>query len=381
MFVYLRNVDDPDEALDAKVEPRWARPAIRRLRSPVHGPIDLGPDLLLRRVRRPRWRAGCWGSTRSTSPTSRRPRTTPTRCSTATAETAGCPTGDADDDALRRCSTGRAAALRRDPRLPQPVGAFDAAAGDCAPAIRDRTKVHHHLRLRAALPALDRPVPQGRAADRASSSSSSTTARRTSRSPGRLHFEHAEERGRRRATCKRCATTASRPSACGWRATRPRRWTPCRERIEGLLRGHGGEPGSPGQPARRRARAAPGPSDDAGDLRRHGDLSNRKLLPAIYNLAHEGSLPERFNLIGVSRSRQVRTRTSGARRESIQKYSRTPARPSVLDALLGRCATSPAVRRRRRLRPHRRGCRRFDEQAAIPLTASSTCRPRRTSSR
>ena len=33
-----------------------------------------------------------------------------------------------------------------------------------------------------------------------------------------------------------------------------------------------------------------------------GDLAKRKLLPAIYNLAHEGALPERFNLIGVSRS-------------------------------------------------------------------------------
>src|SRR3982751_3741392 len=32
-----------------------------------------------------------------------------------------------------------------------------------------------------------------------------------------------------------------------------------------------------------------------------GDLAKRKLLPAIYNLAHEGALPERFNLIGVSR--------------------------------------------------------------------------------
>ena len=33
-----------------------------------------------------------------------------------------------------------------------------------------------------------------------------------------------------------------------------------------------------------------------------GDLAKRKLLPAIYNLAHEGALPERFNLIAVSRS-------------------------------------------------------------------------------
>jgi glucose-6-phosphate 1-dehydrogenase len=33
-----------------------------------------------------------------------------------------------------------------------------------------------------------------------------------------------------------------------------------------------------------------------------GDLAKRKLLPALYNLAHEGALPERFNLIGSSRS-------------------------------------------------------------------------------
>ena len=39
-----------------------------------------------------------------------------------------------------------------------------------------------------------------------------------------------------------------------------------------------------------------------------GDLAKRKLLPAIYNLAHEGALPERFNLIGVSRSDMPRRR-------------------------------------------------------------------------
>ena len=33
-----------------------------------------------------------------------------------------------------------------------------------------------------------------------------------------------------------------------------------------------------------------------------GDLAKRKLLPAIYNLAHDGALPERFGVIGVSRS-------------------------------------------------------------------------------
>ncbi|MDX6679855.1 MAG: glucose-6-phosphate 1-dehydrogenase, partial [Solirubrobacteraceae bacterium] len=33
-----------------------------------------------------------------------------------------------------------------------------------------------------------------------------------------------------------------------------------------------------------------------------GDLARRKLLPALYNLAHEGALPERFALIGNARS-------------------------------------------------------------------------------
>src|SRR3954447_24054877 len=35
-----------------------------------------------------------------------------------------------------------------------------------------------------------------------------------------------------------------------------------------------------------------------------GDLGHRKLLPALYNLAHEGSLPEHFELIGVARPDQ-----------------------------------------------------------------------------
>ena len=32
-----------------------------------------------------------------------------------------------------------------------------------------------------------------------------------------------------------------------------------------------------------------------------GDLSRRKLLPALYNLAHDGVLPGHFHVIGVAR--------------------------------------------------------------------------------
>ena len=55
-----------------------------------------------------------------------------------------------------------------------------------------------------------------------------------------------------------------------------------------------------------------------------GDLAHRKLLPAIYNLAHEGALPERFNLIAVSRSEMENDAYRQLARESIAKYSRRP---------------------------------------------------------
>ena len=65
-----------------------------------------------------------------------------------------------------------------------------------------------------------------------------------------------------------------------------------------------------------------------------GDLAKRKLLPALYNLAHEGSLPERFNLIGVSRSGKSDEVFRAEMREAIEQFSRTPPNAEVLDALL-----------------------------------------------
>jgi glucose-6-phosphate 1-dehydrogenase len=67
-----------------------------------------------------------------------------------------------------------------------------------------------------------------------------------------------------------------------------------------------------------------------------GDLSRRKLLPALYNLAHEGALPERFNLIGVSRRDQSDDDFRTFARESITSFSRREPDPTVLDGLLGR---------------------------------------------
>jgi glucose-6-phosphate 1-dehydrogenase len=65
-----------------------------------------------------------------------------------------------------------------------------------------------------------------------------------------------------------------------------------------------------------------------------GDLAKRKLLPAIYNLAHEGALPGQFNLIGVSRGELANDAYREMAAESIRAFSRTPPDESVLSGLL-----------------------------------------------
>jgi glucose-6-phosphate 1-dehydrogenase len=65
-----------------------------------------------------------------------------------------------------------------------------------------------------------------------------------------------------------------------------------------------------------------------------GDLAQRKLLPAIYNLAHEGSLPERFNLIAISRSDIAHDDYRTMMRDSIKQFSRRAPDEQVLDKLL-----------------------------------------------
>src|SRR5438552_5636681 len=65
-----------------------------------------------------------------------------------------------------------------------------------------------------------------------------------------------------------------------------------------------------------------------------GDLARRKLLPALYNLAHEGALPERFELIGVARADHPDENFQAIARESIERFSRRTPNPEVLDAWL-----------------------------------------------
>jgi glucose-6-phosphate 1-dehydrogenase len=65
-----------------------------------------------------------------------------------------------------------------------------------------------------------------------------------------------------------------------------------------------------------------------------GDLARRKLMPALYNLAHDGSLPERFLLIGVARGDLSDEEFRAQAADAIRAYSRRTPDPDVLRALL-----------------------------------------------
>ncbi|HEY1688118.1 MAG TPA: glucose-6-phosphate dehydrogenase [Solirubrobacteraceae bacterium] len=65
-----------------------------------------------------------------------------------------------------------------------------------------------------------------------------------------------------------------------------------------------------------------------------GDLARRKLLPALYNLAHEGALPERFNLVGVARREKPHEDYRADCEEAIRRFSRRPPNEDVLGELL-----------------------------------------------
>ncbi len=64
-----------------------------------------------------------------------------------------------------------------------------------------------------------------------------------------------------------------------------------------------------------------------------GDLANRKLLPALYNLAHDGALPERFNLVGISRSQMSDEEFRELAMNAVKRYSRRPPDENVLRRL------------------------------------------------
>ncbi len=65
-----------------------------------------------------------------------------------------------------------------------------------------------------------------------------------------------------------------------------------------------------------------------------GDLARRKLLPALYNLACDGALPERFHLVGVSRREKESSDYRGECEQAIRAFSRRAPDENVLKRLL-----------------------------------------------
>ena len=115
-----------------------------------------------------------------------------------------------------------------------------------------------------------------------------------------------------------------------------------------------------------------------------GDLAHRKLLPALYNLAHEGALPERFKLVGVARREKGHDDFRGGvpRRRSCQ-YSRREPDDAVLDGLLEHVSyVAVELRRPGGLQgAARRRSTSSTRRPASRSTAPTTSRPRRSSSR
>jgi glucose-6-phosphate 1-dehydrogenase len=72
-----------------------------------------------------------------------------------------------------------------------------------------------------------------------------------------------------------------------------------------------------------------------------GDLARRKLLPALYNLAHDGALPQRFNLVGASRSVMSDEQFRAEAGEAIRRHSRRTPDDRVLRPLLARLRYVP----------------------------------------
>ncbi|MFI0347875.1 MAG: glucose-6-phosphate dehydrogenase [Chthoniobacterales bacterium] len=63
-----------------------------------------------------------------------------------------------------------------------------------------------------------------------------------------------------------------------------------------------------------------------------GDLTHRKLIPALYNLAAESALPEKLKVVGFARREKSNEQFRNELEVSIKKYSRTPVDNDIWNA-------------------------------------------------
>src|SRR3954471_8071379 len=64
-----------------------------------------------------------------------------------------------------------------------------------------------------------------------------------------------------------------------------------------------------------------------------GDLSRKKLMPAVYDLANRGLLPPSFALVGFARREWEDQDFAAEVKSSVMQYARTPFREDVWEQL------------------------------------------------
>jgi glucose-6-phosphate 1-dehydrogenase len=64
-----------------------------------------------------------------------------------------------------------------------------------------------------------------------------------------------------------------------------------------------------------------------------GDLTQRKLFPALYSLAFRRLLPEQFAVVGVARTEETDAEFAGRMKEAVGQHARDPFRDDVWDLL------------------------------------------------
>ena len=64
-----------------------------------------------------------------------------------------------------------------------------------------------------------------------------------------------------------------------------------------------------------------------------GDLSRKKVMPAIYDLANRGLLPPGFSLVGFARRDWADQDFAQVVHDSVREHARTPFRESVWNTL------------------------------------------------
>ena len=264
----------PTSDLDAAIEAARRRPAIRRSRSPAHGPADLGRIFFLTE-----FAVAVAGWALEINPFDQ-PNVQEAKDNTGArarlaAEPPVAATVAGDDELRALLADAAAAALRGDPGLPAAVRR--ARRGGRRAAQRDprRHQGGDHVRLRPALPALDRPAAQGRPADRALPAARRTTPSETPTIPGAGYSFGtliAAQAAGDLETLRAHGLPAERVELEGDPAAAVRALT---ERIKAILRR--AEPMQSAavateveqdNPLDRGPRAAAGPPDRAGDLRR-----------------------------------------------------------------------------------------------------------------